>query len=329
MDYKSLIEKAKTLKEIEDIRIQLLGKKGSITQQLKELSTLSVEEKKEKGKTLNVLKNQISQLIEEKKEILEEKNKQINTIDYSILQNKKFGNKHIITEAIELLHEIFQNIGFEFANGPDIELPYYNFDALNIPENHPSRDNHDTFYMHESNSILRTQGTAVQARLLEAMKDNPKDTRSYSIGRMYRNDSHDATHTCMFHQIEGIIIEDGVTMQHLKGFLEYLLQEFFEKKVKITFRPSFFPFTEPSCEVDIFTQTVNGKLEVAENGKPLELGGCGIIHPKILKEFNQEGKQSFAFGMGLERLIMIKHRISNIHTLYNNKIDELKYEKAK
>lgn len=324
MEYEKLITNTQSLSELEEIRIKLLGKKGEITQLVKALSELDLESKKEKGKELNILKKSVQSLIDAKKTELTNNNQQKQEIDYAFPFKKEFGRKHIITKSIELLREIFQNIGFQEAHGPDIENVFYNFEALNIPLKHPARDNNDTFYMNE-NEVLRTHITPVQARILESL--NSKNTRSYSIGRAYRNDDHDATHASMFHQIEGIIVEDDVTIQHLKGFLENLLAQFFEKKIKIHFRPSFFPFTEPSFEVDIFTQIVNGKLQVAESGKPLELGGCGVIHPNILKRFNYpQDKQTFAFGMGLERLLMIKHGITNIHTFYNNKIDELQYE---
>ncbi len=325
------------IENLEALRVEILGKNGILTNMLKELGSASMEVRQTKGKELNELKHAIAQKFTQKKEEIESI-PQPDTHDYSFPFNKSIisenvskninlGKRHPIPTTITRLHEIFKASGFQSVNGPDIEDTYYNFEALNIPQEHPARDNNDTFYMHEENKLLRTHTTAVQIRLLEQMKDEPKDIRSYSIGNVYRNDAHDATHACSFHQIEGIIIEDGVTMQHLKGFLEHLFAEFFEKKCHIRFRPSYFPFTEPSCEADIFVKNIEGKLEVTtqDEGKPMELGGCGIIHPSILERFNMNGKQAFAFGFGLERIIMIKHGIANLHDLYNNNIPMLNY----
>lgn len=325
-DYRNLIETAQSAEELEQLRIKLLGKKSELVETSKQLSTLTHEEKRTKGAELNKIKEEITTLLEQKKNTF--KKTIIQNCDYTFPEQIDLGSAHLITTSMKKLHEIFASCSFDHLIGPDIEDVYYNFEALNIPESHPARDNNDTFYMHQPNHLLRTQVTAVQIRLLEEMQQNKtQSTRSYSIGRVYRNDTHDSTHACSFHQIEGIIIEEGVTMQHLKGFLEYLFEQFFGTKPDIRFRPSFFPFTEPSCEVDIYTKQVNGKLEVttAENGTPLELGGCGIIHPSILENFGMADKQAFAFGMGLERLIMIKHGIINLHDLYDNHVPTLKY----
>lgn len=324
---KKIIESATTIQSLHKIKAELIGENGFITNELKKLASLSIEEKKTLGPSLNTLKNNIAQEIKKREEEL---SKQVLIKpDLGLLLEEAIGFKHIITESVEKLKDIFHEIGFEYFEGPDIEKTYYNFDALNMPENHPARDNNDTFYMNEDKTeLLRTQVTAVQIRLLESIMKINKDVRAYSIGNVYRNDSHDATHSCQFQQIEGIILEKGVTIQHLKGFLEYLIEKFFERKAKIVFRPSFFPFTEPSCEVYAYTQIMEDKLIICEEGTPLEIGGCGIIHPSILKKFNKEGKQAFAFGMGLERWIMLKYGIKNIHSLYNNQINELKFLKS-
>lgn len=339
--YIEAIKKATTSQEIEDLRVKILGKNGIITNLLKDLAKENAEQKAIKGKELNILKNEVTQLIQEKKEELENKLPD-DTFDYSIPLNQidasakstnalpqiKLGTKHIIAQSIEKLHRIFKDCGFNFIEGPDIDDVYYNFEALNIAQDHPARDNNDTFYINAPNKLLRTHTTTTQTRLLESMKDNPNEIRAYSIGRVYRNDSHDATHASSFHQIEGIILEDGITMQHLKGFLEHVLEEFFEQKATLRFRPSYFPFTEPSCEVDVFIKhSSDNKLEITtqEEGRPLELGGCGIIHPSILENFNQKGKQAFAFGMGLERWIMVKHGIKTLHDLYDNHLPTLRY----
>jgi phenylalanyl-tRNA synthetase alpha chain len=320
------IESALDLKELENLRVEFLGKNGIITKQLKELGQLSIEEKKTKGKEINELKVEIAQAIEIKKIALSDNDSE-NEIDYTIYEKTALGSAHIISQEIKTLNEIFNNIGFKSISGPDIETTYYNFEALNIEEAHPARDDNDTFYMKEEGKLLRTQVTSVQIRLLEEMKkSHEKECRAFSIGRVYRNDSHDATHVSSFHQVEGIIIEENITMQHLKGFLTYLFEEFFQQKVNIRFRPSYFPFTEPSCEVDICAEVENGKLIMKEwgQGKALEVGGCGIIHPKILKNFGMPEANAFAFGMGLERMIMLKNNIPNINTLYNNQMPFLK-----
>jgi len=321
MNYIKQIKEAKSIEELHQIKAKLIGKNGEITNEIKNLSNLTIEEKRTKGKELNVAKNQIDQIIKEQELLIKSEHQK--KLDCSYLPNVKIGKKHIITHSIELLNKIFADLGFEEIIGPDIEDAYYNFDALNMPENHPARDNNDTFYM-EDNELLRTQVTAVQIRLLEKIKNEKKEIRAYSIGRVYRNDTHDATHSCMFQQIEGIILEKNITMQHLKGLLEHILERFFEKKIKTVFRPSFFPFTEPSCEVYAYTKIENNKLIVTDTGDALEIGGCGMIHPSILKTFNKENEQAFAFGMGLERWIMLKYGINNLNILYNNQMPYLK-----
>jgi phenylalanyl-tRNA synthetase alpha chain len=321
-EYKNLIQEADTIEKLHKVKAQLNAFLG---QKMQELAAKNIEEKKIEGRKLNELKNEITKLIKEK----EDQFSQIHTkrIDYTLpLPFPKSGKKHIFTESVELLNKIFKNMGFQEVVGPDIEKIHYNFDVLNMPADHPARDNNDTFYMNDE-ELLRTQVTAIQVKVLESMK--MPTLRAYSIGQVYRNDKNDATHSCMFNQIEGIILEPGVTMQHLKGFIEYMLENFFEKKVKISFKPSFFPFTEPSCEVFAYAKSHNDKLEFCEDGEPLEIGGCGIIHPSILERCNKKNEQAFAFGMGLERLIMLKYGIKNLQILYKNHIQEMEYYKQR
>lgn len=335
--YINLIKEAKDIKQLNELRINLLGKKGTLTDKIKALANESIEERKKQGSELNGLKKAIEEQIALKQNELEN-NHEKDSYDYTLALDKANLNEvinynitvtqaHIINSTIERFHQIFKASGFEHIIGPDIEDSYYNFEALNIPFEHPARDNNDTFYIKGKETLLRTHTTCVQIRLLESIQNSPCDIRSYSIGRVYRNDAHDATHASSFHQIEGIIIEDNITMQHLKGFLEYLFEEFFEKKTNVLFSPSYYPFTEPSCQIDIFAKKENGQLIVTKEneGEPLEIGGCGIVHPSILEKFNQKGKQAFAFGIGLERLCMIKHGISNLHDLYSNYIPTLQY----
>lgn len=317
MNYKTIIDNISSIKELHELKAQLLGKNGSITQKVQLLLSLTVEEKKKQGKLINEEKELVKKLIKEKENQLSRKKLEI--YDHAIFNTQdQVGLQHIVSKSIDLLKQIFEDIGFTFYEGPDIEKTHYNFDELNMPIEHPARDNNDTFYMNDTKTeLLRTQVTAVQVHVLEAKQNDLSDIRAYSIGNVFRNDSHDQTHSCQFNQIEGIIVEEGVTMRHLKGFLEYILENFFEKKVEAIFRPSFFPFTEPSCEVYM-------SFPASKNNELLEIGGCGIIHPSILKKYKKENRQAFAFGMGLERFIMLKHNISNIHTLYNNYMPELK-----
>ncbi len=319
-EYLNSILNARNNKDLEELRIKFLGKNGIITEQLKNLSKIENPEiKKAEGKKINEIKNAVENALKnalnEKKQNLNFED-QIEKIDYSYIKKISIGQEHIISKSIEKLHDIFAESGFYFQKGPDVESVFYNFEALNIPKEHPARDNNDTFYI-SNEKILRTHTTCVQIRLLEQkMQENKTEDeiRSYSIGRVYRNDSHDATHACSFHQIEGVVLEKEANLAHLKGFLEHLLSEFFEQNLKIRFRPSYFPFTEPSYEIDI-----------PFNNKYMEVAGCGSIHPKILQNFEQKDKQAFAFGMGLERIIMIKYGITNLHDLYHNHIPVLQY----
>lgn len=313
----ALIEQIATANEheLEEIRVRLLGKNGTITCALKELADLPHEQKIAKAKLLNEQKQHITELINNRKQVFIKIEK--NTVDYTIPAKIALGNKHIITKSIEKLKQIFHIEGFEFVDGPDIESAYYNFEALNIPASHPARDNNDTFYIKnefdKQEILLRTQTTAVQIRLLEKLQKEKikKEIRSYSIGRVFRNDTHDATHSCSFFQIEGIIIEPCASMATLKGFMKALLENFFETEIEVTLRPSFFPFTTPS-----------GELFMHMNGKTLEVGGCGMIHPDILSRYEQT-ELGFAFGLGLERLIMIKHKITSLQDLYSNHLPTL------
>lgn len=316
MNYQDMLNKISTIQELHKLKSELIGDKGSITQKVKTLANLSIEQKRIQGNLINEEKELVKKLIKDKEAQLKRTNQEV--YDHALFDSSnQLGLKHIITESIELLDQIFEDVGFTFYEGPDIETSYYNFDALNMPFEHPARDNNDTFYMNnEKTELLRTQVTSVQVHVLEDNMQNNNDIRAYSIGNVFRNDTHDATHSCQFQQIEGIIVEKGVTIRHLKGFLEYILENFFQKKLETIFRPSFFPFTEPSCEVYMsFSSNKQNNL--------LEIGGCGIIHESILKTFNKEKRQAFAFGLGLERLIMLKYGIKNIHTLYNNKMPEL------
>jgi phenylalanyl-tRNA synthetase alpha chain len=306
------LKSAVTLDEVEKLKTQLLGSNGLITQAMQELSQLPIEVRKVRGKELNELKKMAEEIINIKR-IECARVDVASKIDFTIPQQVQVGVRHPITRSIQILKRFFSQHGFVFANGLDIEDVYHNFEALNIPKNHPAMSNSDTFYI-SNEKLLRTHTTTVQIRLLEQLQDVDQDIRSYSIGRVFRNDAHDATHACSFYQIEGVVIEKNATLSHLKTFLEELCKTFFEKEVIVVFRPSYFPFTSPSCEADAIIE-----------GRTLELGGCGIIHPDILQRFNMRHRNGFAFGFGLERLISIKYDLTSIHDLYNNHIPTIQY----
>lgn len=305
--------------ELEVVKAKYLGKTGIVTQEFQKLAQVSGEEKKSLGAELNRVKLEVSDLINEKLQELEA-NKlkaelEADAIDVTLpSRQKSLGSIHPISYVFEELSAIFANMGFQIKSGPEIETEYYNFTALNIPEHHPARQSHDTFYLNgQSNGeklLLRTHTSNGQIRVME--QDKPP-FKFVSPGTVYRCD-YDATHTPMFHQFEGLYIDQDINMGHLKGCLSELLQNFFnDKKIDIRFRPSFFPFTEPSAEVDI---SIDG------GKKWLEILGCGMVHPKVLQNCNLDPKQyqGFAFGLGIERLAMLKYGIDDIRACYENDI---------
>lgn len=310
------IDSSKNLEELEKIRLSYLGKNGKITLKLKELGKLDIEQRKEKGSQLNSLKVRIENSINTKKnqlnkQVIDEKIKK-DSIDITLpARSTTKGSIHPFTHIKDFTCSYFSRLGFDIIQGPEIEEEYYNFDALNIPQHHPARQSQDTFYL--KGKLLRTHTTSLQVRFME---NNPPPIRMISIGRVYRSDAIDATHTPMFHQFEGLVIEESINMSHLKGCLLDFCRSFFQdKSLQIRFRPSFFPYTEPSAEIDI-----------GRKGKWLEWGGCGMVHPKILKncKIDPEKFQGFAFGMGIERLSMVKYGISDIRNFFNNDLRFLK-----
>jgi phenylalanyl-tRNA synthetase alpha chain len=303
------IEKITTLDELESLRQYLLGKDGLITKEMKVLSALSLEQKKQKGQEINAFKDRLVNAIKRQKGVIENQllQSELETQRIDITLPGRYhpqGQQHPITWGITWMKNYFSLKGFDIESGPDIETPFYNFDALNIPSHHPARQSHDTFYV-DDNLLLRTHTSSVQIR---AMEKRQPPVRLVSMGRVYRSDALDMTHSPMFHQIEGLVIEPGIHMGHLKGLLLSLFQDFFDhSQLSIRFRPSFFPFTEPSAEIDIsFDQK-----------KWLEMGGCGMVHPHVLKTMNIDPThdQGFAFGLGVERLLMVKYRITDIRRL--------------
>ncbi len=306
------IQASQDLTTLDDLRVHLLGKNGLVTQQLKTLGALAPEERKAKGAEINALKDQIALAIEEKKTILETKALELRLasekIDITLPSRpESVGKIHPISKAIQDITQYFAQLGFQVFDGPHIETQELNFDALNIPAHHPARQSQDTFYVAGSNDILRTQTSPVQIRTL---RDHKPPIRFLAPGRVFRSDDLDATHTPMFHQIEGVVIEEGINFSHLKGALIDFCRWFFENpNMNLRFRPSFFPFTEPSAEVDISWK----------NDKWLEVLGCGMIHPEVLRNcgIDPDQFQGFAFGMGVERFTMLKYGIDDIRSLYN------------
>ena len=306
-DASKAIASAIDLKALDDSRVQYLGKKGELTDLLKGLGKLSKEERPAMGEAINEAKVKIQKLIETRKEELEELalNQRLHDekIDVTLPgRNFEKGSLHPITQTLNHIQDIFTKAGFEIEIGPEIEDDFHNFSALNIPEHHPARAMHDTFYF-DANTVLRTHTSPVQIRTMLT-----KEPPIYVIcpGRTFRADELDATHSPVFHQVEGLVIDRGINMSHLKGTLDNFARYMFGPDVTTRLRPSFFPFTEPSAEVDVFF-----------NGKWIEWGGCGMVNPRVLKTcgIDTDEFSGFAFGMGLERTLMVRHGITDMHDI--------------
>jgi phenylalanyl-tRNA synthetase alpha chain len=305
------IDAADDLQILQNIRVAYLGKKGSLTKLLKELGSLPEEQRPAAGQNINEAKRHIQDHIEQRKEVLEKQqfndNLSDEKIDISLPgRGQQSGSLHPVTQTLQEIEQLFRNIGFEIADGPEVEDNYHNFEALNIPENHPARAMHDTFYLGDD-SLLRTHTSNVQIRYLEEHKP---PVAIIAPGRVYRCDS-DMTHTPMFHQVEGLLIDKNVTFANLKGLLEDFIRQFFGENLQVRFRPSYFPFTEPSAEMDILGE--QGWLEVL---------GCGMVHPNVLRYVgvDSETYNGFAFGMGIERLAMLKYGIDDLRLFFENDI---------
>ena len=314
--------------ELEDIRVKFLGKKGELTAVLRGMGGLSSEERPVIGQLANEVRGVIEDLIEEKKTALhaklrEEKLKN-EIIDVTMAGNKpQLGKRHPLTNVLDDVKDIFLGMGFSIAEGPEVELDYYNFEALNIPADHPARDTQDSFYIND-NVVLRTQTSPVQVRVMEQQKP---PIRIIAPGRVYRSDAVDATHSPVFHQIEGLVVDKGITMGDLKGTLETFLKTLYGPEAKIRLRPHHFPFTEPSAEVDVSCFVCGGKgCRVCKGEGFIELLGAGMVHPRVLERcgIDPEVYSGFAFGMGLERIAMRQMNIDDMRLLYENDIRFLK-----
>ena len=315
------LNKIKTKEDLQNLKSEFLGKNGFVTNEFKKMSQLNLDQKKEFSIQLNEIKNSINDnLLNKLKEIeKDEINKKLSDekIDITLpIRSQQEGKIHPVSQVIDEISSIFSEIGYSVAEGPDVETEHNNFTALNTPEDHPARDMHDTFYLEKNKRILlRTHTSPVQIRTMQKGKPPFK---IIAPGRTYRCDS-DQTHAPMFHQLEGLHVDKEITMAHLKGCLNYFIKEFFEiKNIKMRFRPSHFPFTEPSAEVDIGYRIENDKIFIGEGDKWLEILGCGMVHPNVLKNSNIDANkyQGFAFGMGIDRLAMLKYGINDLRSFF-------------
>ncbi|AAZ40991.1 phenylalanine tRNA synthetase, alpha-subunit [Candidatus Blochmanniella pennsylvanica str. BPEN] len=314
---KSNIMQSNNMDALEAIRIKFLGKKGYLNQHIKNLNDTSLDIKPKLGAAINQAKEDIYTLLIERKNILQSKNIKntliTDTLDVTLPGRlSDIGTHHPITSTIKRMKIFFNTLGFSVIHGPEIEDDYFNFDALNIPKYHPSRDEHDTFWFDEKR-LLRTHTSGVQIR---AMINKTPPIRIISFGRVYRKD-YDQHHTPMFHQMEGLIVDSNVNFSYLKKILYDFLYNFFETDIILRFRPSYFPFTEPSAEIDV--------MKKQETGNWLELLGCGMVHPKILHhvDIDTEKFSGFAFGIGIERLTMLQYNIDDIRVFFKNDLQFL------
>ena len=321
-EFLSKLDKKLNLSEINQIKSDLFGKNGLVSSQFRKIGTLAESERKKFASDLNIIKDELQNLINLK--INEIENSEINEklqkekVDIT-LPERPFvrGKIHPVSQTIDEISSIFSEIGFSVEEGPDVENEYNNFTALNTPDNHPARDMHDTFYLDEKKEkLLRTHTSPVQIRTM--LKDKPP-FKIIAPGRTYRSDS-DQTHSPMFHQVEGLHIDKNINMGNLKGCLNYFIKEFFEvEKIKMRFRPSHFPFTEPSAEVDIGYEIKDGKIIIGEGDKWLEILGCGMVHPNVLRNVKVDPSkyQGYAFGIGIDRLAMLKYGINDLRAFFD------------
>ncbi|MDT8311242.1 MAG: phenylalanine--tRNA ligase subunit alpha [Methylophaga sp.] len=315
------IADADNIRQLDDLRVAYLGKKGEITAYLKALGNVSADQRPIIGKEVNIAKQEVAALIDNRNKVLSEValNAALaaETIDVSLPgRHSEVGGLHPVTKTMQRIERYFRQIGFQIAEGPEIEDGDHNFTALNIPETHPARAMHDTFYF-DADLLLRTHTSPVQIRVME---NETPPLRIIAPGRVYRCDS-DLTHTPMFHQVEGLMVDENVSFTDLKGILADFLQAFFEKQLNVRFRPSYFPFTEPSAEVDIECVMCEGKgCRVCSHTGWLEVLGCGMVHPKVFEHVNIDSEKylGLAFGMGVERLAMLRYGVNDLRLFFEN-----------
>ncbi|MBO0992258.1 phenylalanine--tRNA ligase subunit alpha [Bacillus sp. SD088] len=320
------IKSSSNLKELNDLRVSYLGKKGPITEVLRGMGKLSAEERPKIGALANTIRENISEVITEKRNDLEkatvQKKLEAETIDVTLPgRPAKTGSRHPLTKIIEEIEDLFIGMGYQVAEGPEVEKDYYNFEALNLPKGHPARDMQDTFYITEE-VLMRTQTSPVQARTME--KHNGKGPiKIICPGKVYRRDNDDATHSHQFTQIEGLVVNENITMADLKGTLDVFAKKMFGADREIRLRPSFFPFTEPSVEMDISCKICGGSgCRICKQTGWIEILGAGMVHPNVLRMsgFDPEKYTGFAFGMGPERIAMLKYGIDDIRHFYTNDV---------
>ena len=317
------LAEAESLSDLEQVRVKYLGKKGVLTEQMKELGSLAPEDRKEVGGQVNRIRDRLISSIEARREVLEAYELEIRlsseAVDVTLPgRGQRVGTLHPVTLTQKRISELFSRIGFEIVEGPEVEDDYHNFEALKIPGSHPARAMHDTFYFDE-HTLLRTHTSPVQVRVME---EREPPLRVIAPGRVYRCDS-DLTHTPMFHQVEGFLVDTNIGFADLRGVLFDFLRLFFEKEVQVRFRPSYFPFTEPSAEVDIECVMCGGHgCRVCKNTGWLEVMGCGMIHPKVFNSvgIDHQKYSGFAFGLGVERMAMLRYGINDLRLFFENDV---------
>ncbi len=316
------LEKLNSPKELEELRVRLLGKKGELTELLRGMGALPAEERPKMGQLVNQLRSSLKEAMAERETALRDAVRQARlqaeTLDVTMPgAATPEGGLHPLSSVLDRLIDIFVSMGFDVVDGPEVETDHYNFEALNVPKDHPARDMQDTFYL-GPNLLLRTQTSAAQIRTMETRKP---PIRIICPGRVYRADEVDATHSPVFHQVEGLVVDKGITMCDLKGVLEQFAHEIYGEDTKVRFRPSFFPFTEPSVEVDVSCPECGGKgCRVCKGEGWIEILGAGMVHPRVLSGcgIDPEVYSGFAFGIGLDRLTTTRHKISDIRLLFEN-----------
>jgi phenylalanyl-tRNA synthetase alpha chain len=321
------VAEAKDNRALDDVRVEYLGKKGKITAYLKELGNVGVEERPVIGKSVNLAKQEVTGLVEQRGKALSkaamEAALKAETVDVTLPgRSGEVGGLHPVTRTLQRIERYFRNIGFDVAEGPEIEDSHHNFTALNIPETHPARAMHDTFYF-DADKLLRTHTSPVQIRVME---EQQPPLRLIAPGRVYRCDS-DLTHTPMFHQVEGLMVDENISFTDLKGVLSDFLQAFFEKPLKVRFRPSYFPFTEPSAEADIECVICGGEgCRVCSHTGWIEILGCGMVHPNVFEHVNIDSEKylGFAFGLGVERMAMLRYGVNDLRLFFDNDLRFLK-----
>ena len=320
-EFEEKFVKINSKNDLQNLKSEYFGEIGIVSSEFKKMGSLDENHRKDFAKKLNLLKDDLTNLIENKFKLIEKEEINQKLVDEKIditlpIRSQASGKIHPVSQVIDEISSIFSEIGFTVAEGPDVESEYNNFTALNTPENHPARDMHDTFYLDANKkTLLRTHTSPVQIR---TMLNGKPPFKIIVPGRTYRCDS-DQTHAPMFHQLEGLHIDKNITMAHLKGCLNYFIKEFFEvKNIKMRFRPSHFPFTEPSAEVDIGYKLEDNKIVIGEGNKWLEILGCGMVHPNVLRnaKVNSKQFQGYAFGMGIDRLAMLKYGINDLRAFF-------------